>query len=67
MRDCKKAGRFALEMLGRSIKQSGNSVIPFSGNKVLFEGVAIGGTDGIAGAADTLTIQFEGLGWGARL
>ncbi len=56
-----ESGRFALEMLGRSIKQSGNSVIPFSGNKVLFEGVAIGGTDGIAGAADTLTIQYEGL------
>jgi len=54
-----EAGRFALEILGRSIKQAGYAEIPFSGFKVMFSGTAITGTNGAAGAADTLTVQYD--------
>ncbi len=56
-----ESGRFALEILGRSIKQAGNADIPFTGFKVAFSGVAINGTDGGAGVPDTLTIQYDGV------
>lgn len=53
-------GRFALEVIGRSIKQAGHVEMPFTGFKVEFTGTAISGTNGGAGVADTLTVQFEG-------
>ncbi len=53
-------GRFALEIIGRSIKQAGHVEIPFTGFKVEFTGIAISGTNGDTGVADTLTVQFEG-------
>lgn len=56
-----ESGRFALEILGRSIKQAGHVAIPFTGFKVAFTGIAITGTDGAAGAADTLTVQYDGV------
>lgn len=55
-----ESGRFALEILGRSIKQAGHANIPFTGFKVAFTGNAITGTDGGAGAADTITLQYDG-------
>ncbi|GJL74815.1 PilW family protein [Nitrosomonas sp.] len=55
-----ESGRFALEILGRSIKQAGHVDIPFTGFKVAFTGIAINGTDGGAGVADTLTVQYDG-------
>lgn len=56
-----ESGRFALEILGRSIKQAGHADIPFTGFKVAFTGNAITGTDGAAGAADTITLQYDGV------
>jgi len=53
-------GRFALEIIGRSIKQAGHVEMPFTGFKVEFIGTAISGTNGGVGVADTLTVQFEG-------
>lgn len=55
-----ESGRFALEILGRSIKQAGHADIPFTGFKVAFTGVAITGVDGAAGAPDTITLQYDG-------
>lgn len=55
-----ESGRFALEILGRSIKQAGHTNIPFIGFKVAFTGNAVTGTDGGAGAADTITLQYDG-------
>lgn len=56
-----ESGRFALEVLGRSIKQAGHAEIPFTGLKVGFTGTAITGT-GDPGEADTLTVQYDGAG-----
>ena len=55
-----EGGRFALEILGRSIKQAGHVEVPFNDFKVSFEGTAITGTNGAAGIADTLTMQYDG-------
>ncbi len=55
-----EGGRFALEIIGRSIKQAGYVEMPFTGFKVAFAGTAISGTNGSAGVADTLTLQYEG-------
>lgn len=55
-----ESGRFALEIIGRIIKQAGHADIPFTGFKVAFTGTAITGADGAAGAADTLTLQYDG-------
>lgn len=55
-----ESGRFALEILGRSIKQAGHVDFPFTGFKVEFDGTAINGTAGAVGVADTLTIQYDG-------
>ena len=56
-----ESGRFALEIIGRSIKQAGHAEIPFTGFKVAFSGVPINGVDGGAGAPDTVTVQYDGL------
>ncbi len=55
-----ESGRFALEIIGRSIKQAGYADIPFTGFKVAFTGTAINGTDG-AGIADTMTVQYDSM------
>ena len=55
-----ESGGFALEILGRSIKQAGHADFPFTGFKVEFDGTAITGTAGAGTAADTLTIQYDG-------
>ncbi|WP_090333446.1 PilW family protein [Nitrosomonas sp. Nm51] len=56
-----ESGRFALEIIGRSIKQAGHADIPFTGFKVAFSGAPINGVDGGAGVADTLTVQYDGV------
>lgn len=56
-----ESGRFALEILGRSIKQAGLADIPFTGFKVAFSGNAINGTNGGSGVPDTLTLQYDGV------
>ncbi len=56
-----EGGRFALEILGRSIKQAGHMDVPFDNYEIEFTGVAINGTDGGAGVADTLTVQSDGM------
>ncbi len=56
-----ESGRFALEVIGRSIKQAGLADIPFTGFKVEFSGTAIDGTDGGAGVADTLIVQHDAV------
>ncbi|RFC38394.1 MAG: type IV pilus assembly protein PilW [Candidatus Nitrotoga sp. LAW] len=55
-----ESGRFALEILGRSVKQAGLAEIPFTGLKIGFTGMAITGIDGAPGVADTLTVQYDG-------
>ncbi|SEM96594.1 PilW family protein [Nitrosomonas marina] len=55
-----ESGRFALEIIGRSIKQAGHADIPFAGFKVAFSGVPINGVDGGGGVPDTLTVQYDG-------
>lgn len=58
-----ESGRFAMEVLGRSIKQAGLAEIPFTGLKIGFAGTVITGTDGTASAplaADTLAVQYDG-------
>ena len=58
-----ESGRFAMEILGRSIKQAGLAEIPFTGLKIGFAGTAITGTNGTASAplaADTLAVQYDG-------
>lgn len=60
-----EAGKYALEVIGRSIRQAGaNAEMNFSKTattkqcNVAGTCVAIVGTDGAASAADTLTVQF---------
>lgn len=55
-----ETGRYALEIIGRSIKQAGHVEIPFSGFKVAFGGVPINGGNGSSNTPDTITLQFEG-------
>ncbi len=57
-----EAGRTALEMIGHSIRQAGYANIGVSpvDTKTGFGGTTITGTDGAAGAPDTLTLQYDG-------
>ncbi|MCE7915616.1 MAG: prepilin-type N-terminal cleavage/methylation domain-containing protein [Nitrosomonas sp. PRO4] len=55
-----ESGRYALEIIGRNIKQAGHVEVPFTGFKVAFTGMAISGTNGDSGVADTITVQYEG-------
>lgn len=58
-----ETGRYALEVLGRSVRQAGYWNIPISpvSNATAFGGTAITGTDGASGASDTVTVQYDGL------
>lgn len=58
-----ETGRYALEVLGRSVHQAGFWNVPISpiSKATGFGGTAIAGTNGAAGAADTLTLQYDGL------
>ncbi|MBI4755012.1 MAG: PilW family protein [Betaproteobacteria bacterium] len=56
-----EAGRFAIELLGRNVRQAGFSDVPTqtSSRKVSFTGVPLTGQDGPAGASDTVTVSFD--------
>lgn len=58
-----ETGRYALEVLGRSLRQAGYWNIPISpvSKATAFGGTAITGTNGASGAPDTVTVQYDGL------
>lgn len=58
-----ETGRYALEVLGRSIRQAGFWNMPINpvSTATAFGGTPITGADGAAGAADTVTVQYDGL------
>lgn len=58
-----ETGRYALEVLGRSIRQAGFWNMPINpvATATAFGGTPITGTDGAAGAPDTVTVQYDGL------
>jgi type IV pilus assembly protein PilW len=57
-------GRYALEVLGRSLRQAGYADLPVTptSTKTTFTGTPINGTNGAAGAPDAVTIQYDGTG-----
>ncbi len=57
-----ESGRFALEIVGRSLRQAGYRSIQHGATllNTNFPGVAITGNDGAGNAADSITIQFDG-------
>lgn len=57
-----ETGRFAIEVMGRSIRQAGFWNMPINpvATATAFGGAAITGMDGGAGA-DTVTVQYDGL------
>jgi type IV pilus assembly protein PilW len=58
-----ETGRYALEVLGRSIRQAGfwNMSINPVATATAFVGTPITGANGAAGAPDTVTVQYDGL------
>ncbi|TXI20302.1 MAG: prepilin-type N-terminal cleavage/methylation domain-containing protein [Nitrosomonas sp.] len=54
-----ESGRYALEIIGRNVKQAGHVEVPFTGFKVAFTGTAISGTNGDPGVPDTITVQYD--------
>ena len=56
------SGRFALEMIGRSVRQAGFADLSSaqSSSKTSFTGTPVTGTNGAAGAPDVLTLQRDG-------
>jgi len=58
-----ETGRFALEVLGRSIRQAGFWNMPISpvATATAFGGTAITGVNGSGSTADTVTVQYDGL------
>lgn len=56
-----ETGRYALEMIGRSVRLSGWSNVSTLASVSPFSGDAIGGEDGAGPAPDTLQLQFDAL------
>lgn len=59
-----ETGRYALEVLGRSLRQAGYWNIPANlpnSRATAFGGTTIAGANGVAGAPDTVTVQYDGL------
>lgn len=58
-----ETGRYALEVMGRSIRQAGFWNMPINpvATATAFGGTPITGANGAAGAPDTVTVQFDGL------
>lgn len=61
-----ESGRYALELIGRSLRQAGSWNIPLSpiDNQTGFSGTPITATDGGAGTPpppDTVTVQYDGI------
>ncbi len=57
-----ESGRFALEIVGRSLRQAGYRSIQHGATllNTNFPGVAIAGNNGAGNAADSITIRFDG-------
>lgn len=59
-----ETGRLALDVIARGVRQAGTPEVPVtppSKLKLTFEGVAITGTNGNAGAPDTLTVEYDAV------
>ena len=58
-----ETGRYALEVMGRSIRQAGFWNMPINpvATATGFGGTAITGVNGAGSAADTVTVQYDGL------
>jgi type IV pilus assembly protein PilW len=58
-----ETGRYALEVMGRSIRQAGFWNMPISpvATATGFGGTAITGVNGAGSASDTVTVQYDGL------
>lgn len=56
-----ETGRYAVEMIGRSVRHAGWKNVSMLASDPTFSGNAITGADGGGAAADTLEIQFEGV------
>lgn len=58
-----ETGRYALEVLGRSIRQAGFWNMPINpvATATAFSGTPITGTNGAAAAPDTITVQYDYL------
>jgi type IV pilus assembly protein PilW len=58
-----ETGRYALEVLGRSVRQAGFWNMPINpvATATAFGGTPITGADGAAGASDTVTVQYDYL------
>lgn len=58
-----ESGRYALEVIGRSLRQAGFWLLPIDpvSVKAAFAGTPITGTNGAGPAADTVTVQYEGV------
>ena len=58
-----ESGRYALDVIGRSLRQAGYMDLPASPivNKVVFAGTPVGGTNGAGTASDTVTVEYDGV------
>ena len=58
-----ESGRYALEVIGRSVRQAGYMDLPVSpvAKKAVFAGMPVNGTNGAGTAADTLTVDYDGV------
>jgi type IV pilus assembly protein PilW len=58
-----ESGRYALEVIGRSLRQAGFWLLPIDpvDLKANFAGTPITGTNGAAPAADSVTVEYEGV------
>ena len=57
-----ESGRYALELIGRNLRQAGYWNLPANKTSLFagFSGTPINGNNGIGAAADSLTIQYDG-------
>ena len=58
-----ESGRYALDIVGRSLRQAGFWEMPVNPTalKSAFSGTPISGTNGASGASDTVTVQYDGV------
>ncbi len=59
-----ESGRYALEVIGRSLRQAGfwNMPLGLTATASGFSGTTVGGTNGGGTASDTVTVQYDGTG-----
>jgi type IV pilus assembly protein PilW len=58
-----ESGRYALEVIGRSVRQAGYWDMPLgaTATAIGFGGTPVGGTNGSGTASDTVTVQYDGV------